>query len=150
MKRLFPYLMGLIALQSCCAYHTVTLKNNSGDDRLVTLRGHRYYYHSPKDYFWLTDLSGRRQKSKTGQELQSVAIDSGAGTCSFILPRNKKVTVQHGIGYPDLEQEVIVDKSDTIRLRNDPRAKLKFRRIDNFFAVTVDIREQRLAAGRSE
>jgi hypothetical protein len=147
MKRCFPYLIGLFLVQSCCAYHTVTLKNNSGDDRLVTLRGHRYYYYLPKDYFWLTDLSSRRHKSKTGQKLQSVTIDSAECTYSFILPRNTKLIVQHGIGFPDFEQQVIVDNSDTIRLRNDPRAKLKYRRIDYFFAVTVDIHEHRLDAG---
>jgi hypothetical protein len=145
MKRYFPYLIALFLVQSCCAYHTVTLKNNSGDDRLVTLRGHRYYL--PKDYFWLTDLSSRRHKSKTGQKLQSVTIDSVACTYSFILPRNKKLIVQDGMGFPDYDQQVIVDNSDTIRLRNDPRTKLKYRRIDFFFAVTVDIREPHLDAG---
>ena len=147
MKRFLPYLIGLFLLQSCCAYHTVMLKNNSGDDRLVTLRGHRYYGYVPKDYFWLTDLSSRRYRSKTGQKLQSVTVDSAACTYSFILPKNTKLIVQYGIGFPDFEQQVIVDNSDTIRLRNDPRATLKFRRIDYTFTVTVDIREHRLDAG---
>lgn len=147
MKHCFPYLIGFFLVQSCCAYHTVTLKNNSGDDRLITLRGHRYYSYLPTDYFWLTDLSIRKHKSKTGQKLQSVTIDSAACTYSFILPRNTKLIVQHGIGFPDFEQQVIVDNSDTIRLRNDPRAKLKYRRIDYSFAVTVDIRKHPLDTG---
>lgn len=140
MKRCFPYLAAIFLLQSCCAYHTVTLKNNSGEDRLITLHGHCYHY-VPKDYFLLTDLSGKRQKPKTGQRLPFVTIDSAACMYSFILPRNTKLTVQHGLGFPDLKQTVVVDNSDTIRLRNDPRAKLKYRRIDYFFAVTVDIRK---------
>ena len=144
MKRCSPYLIGFLLMQSCCAYHTVTLKNNSGNDRLVTLRGHRYDYYVAKDYFWLTDLSSRKKKSKTGQKLQSVTIDSMSCTYSFILPGNTKLIVQHGIGFPDLEQQVIVDNNDTIRLNNDPRAKLKYRRLDYFFAVTVDISEHRL------
>ena len=143
MKRHLRYLIGLLLLQSCCAYHTVTLKNSSGDDRLVTLRGHSYDCYQPVDYFWLTDLSSRKHWNKKGQKLQSVASDSAAGTYSFILPKNTKLVVQHGLGYPDANQEVIVDKTDTIRLRNDPRAKLKFRRIDYNFAVTVDIRKHR-------
>jgi hypothetical protein len=147
MKRFFPYLIGLFLVQSCCAYHTVTLKNNSGDDRAVTLRGHRYYNGQPKDYFWLTDLSSRRHKNKMGQTLPSVTIDSVACTYSFILPVNTKLIVQHGIGFPDFDQQVIVDNNDTIRLRNDPRTKLKYRRIDYFFAVTVDIRRHPLDAG---
>ena len=147
MKRYFPYLIGVFLVQSCCAFQTVTLKNNSGDERLVTLHGHRYYDYLPKDYFWLTDLSGRRHQRKTGQRPQFVTIDSAACTYSFILPRNTKLIVQRGMGFPDFEQQVIVDNSDTIRLRNDPRAKLKYRRIDYFFAVTVDIREHRLDAG---
>ncbi len=146
MKRCFPYVIGLFLVQSCCAYHTVTLKNNSGDDRPVTLRGHRYYNYLPKDYLWLTDLSSRRHKSKTGQKLPFVTVDSAAGTYSFILPRNTKLIIQHGIGFPDFEQQIIVDNSDTIRLRNDSRAKLKYRRIDYSFAVTVDIRGHRLGA----
>jgi hypothetical protein len=122
MKRCFPYLIGLFLVQSCCAYHTVTLKNDSGDDKRVTLRGHRYNDVLPK-----------------GLQLQSVTIDSAACTYSFILPRNSKLVVQRGIGFPDFEQQVIVDHNDTIRLRNDPRAKLKFRRIDYYIAVTVNL-----------
>ena len=147
MQRCFPYLIGLFLLQSCCAYHTMTLKNNSGGDRLVTLRGYNYNHYSPQDYFWLTDLSSRRNRSKTGQKLQSVTVDSAACTYSFVLPSNTKLMVQHSLGFPDYSQQVIVDNSDTIRLRNDPRTKLKFRRIDFFFAVTVDIRGHSSNAG---
>ena len=140
MKRTLPYLTAFLLLQSCCAYHVVTLKNNSGEDKLVTLYGQSYRYYSPRDYFWLSDLSCKKQRNKTGRKLEFVNVDSLAGTYSFTLPKATKLVVQHGIGYPDLKQEVIVDNSDTIRLRNDPRAKLKARRLDNYFAVTVDIR----------
>ena len=118
MKFRFHYLIGAFVVQSCCAYHTVTLKNNSGDDKLVTLCNHSYKYYKPEDYFWLTDLSSRRLRNKKG---------------------NKKIVVQHGIGYPDTEQRVIVDNNDTIRLTHDSRSKLHYRRIDNFFSVSIDI-----------
>lgn len=139
MKCRFHYLIGAFVVQSCCAYHTVTLKNNSGDDKLVTLRNHSYKYYKPEDYFWLTDLSSRRLRNKKGQKLPSIDVDSSAGTYSFILPRNKKIVVQHGIGYPDTEQQVIIDNNDTIRLTHDSRTKLHYRRIDNFFSVSIDI-----------
>lgn len=145
MKCRLHYLIGAFVVQSCCAYHTVTLKNNSGDDKLVTLRNHSYQYYKPEDYFWLTDLSSRRLRNKKTQKLPSIDVDSAAGTYSFILPRDTKIVVQHGIGYPDIEQQVIVDRNDTIRLTHDPRTKLHYRRIDNFFAVSIDIRHAPLS-----
>jgi hypothetical protein len=139
LKRYLPYLLGTFLVQSCCAFHVVTVKNDSGGDRLVTLHGHRYYDYSAKDYFWLSDLSSKRHKSKTSQKLQSVTVDSAERNYSFILPKNTKLIIQHGMGFPDFDQQVIVDNCDTIRLRNDPRTKLKFRRIDYFITMTVDI-----------
>jgi hypothetical protein len=135
----FHILIGAFVVQSCCAYHTVTIKNNSGDDRLVTLRNHSYRYYKPEDYFWLTDLSSRRFRNKTGQKLAHVDVDSMAGIYSFILPRNTKLVVQHCLGYPDIRQQVIVYHNDTIRLMHDPRTKIRRRRIDNFFGISVNI-----------
>jgi len=145
MKCRFYYLIGAFVVQSCCAYHTVTLKNDSGDDRLVTLRNHSYKYDKLEDYFWLTDLTSRQLRDKKGQKPPSVDVDSVAGTYSFILPRDTKLVVQHGLGYPDFRQQVIIDHNDTIRLMQDPRTKMHHRVIDNFFGVSVNI--QHLPSG---
>jgi hypothetical protein len=106
MRRLSPLLVIPFLLQSCCAGHSVTLNNTSGEDKLVTIQSRRYATHP----------------------------------YSFTLPKGKNLVVDRGLGFPDMDQLVIVNNTDTIRMTGDDRTKIKARRIDYFFTVTIDVR----------
>lgn|GEM_PF-3799508 len=121
---------------SCCAGHSVTLKNNSGEDQLITYRGSRNYFLHQKGYYQLKNISGGGK----AERVEFIQIDSVQNSCTFNLPKGKKVRVEGGLGYPHLDEQVIVNNSDTIRMKGDPRTTIKYRWIDYFFTVTVDIR----------
>lgn len=143
MSRYFPFLIVPFLLQSCCAGHSVTLKNNSGEDKIVTLRGHHYSTLSRKRYFQLKNVSGRQHGDRKPEKVEFLRIDSLANAYTFNLPKGKKVLVDGGLGFPDMGQQVIVNNSDTILMRGDERTRIKLRRIDFFFTVTVDVRSRR-------
>jgi len=110
--------------QSCCPGHSVTLKNDSAEDKVITVRGHHYSSLDHKSWF---------------KGVQFSEIDSAANAYTFTLPKGKEVRVQGGVGGPDLDQQVIVNHNDTILLASDARAKIKKIPIYYFYKVTVDV-----------
>jgi hypothetical protein len=135
MNRYLFFLLGPFLFASCCAGHSVTLENGSGEDQLITIRGHRYSSLHRKGYFELRDLSGGGKAKR----VEFIRIDSAENAYTFNLPKRKKIRIQGGLGYPDLDQQVIANNNDTIRLKGDPRTTIKYTRIDYFFKVTVQI-----------
>ena len=125
-----------LALGACCAGHSLVLDNNSGQDQQVTVLERPTGYCARKGVVSITAADEKKFIKKNTQNIDFTLIDSSLHAYAFILPKGKKALLQNGIGFPDMDQVLILNHSDTISLRSDRRVTVN-QRIDYFFAVKV-------------
>ncbi len=137
MTRIFQFLTIIIIFCSCCAGHSVTLSNNSDKDRIVKIIEDGYSTRPFKNYVETNDITRKNFSRKKAERIQFTS-DSVGSSYSFLLGKGQKALIQSGLGFPDMNQKIVINNSDTISLRHDRRIKVK-KRIDYFYVVRISV-----------
>ena len=127
LRQLLLLLAITLILVSCDPGFAVILNNNSDKDKNVTVSKVPRQELLDKDSIAIADTSQMDFYSGNikRQNIFLSKKDTLNNSYSFVLGKGKRALIQGGMGWPDLNQKIIVDKFDTISLKQDKRTVIR-------------------------
>lgn len=118
-------LISLSFLYSCEPYYDVVLTNNSGKTRCVKFIGSDEYKIEKSDSITIAESPSSLNSPEKRVSKEILIKDMINHSFTFYLDSGQSARLQSGIGFPDMNQRVVIDNSDTILLKTDRRIKRK-------------------------
>jgi hypothetical protein len=117
MIKLIVLLIFVVLLTSCDPGFSVVMQNNSGVPKNIEVLPANK---RKLDYVDSMDILDSSLRVKI-----PVVINRNKLSYSFMLEQGKKAILQQGIGGPDLDEIIVINKTDTILLKKDKRVIIK-------------------------
>lgn len=117
MIKLIALLMFMVSLSSCDPGFAVVIQNKSGDVRHIEVLAT-----NERKFDYLDSISIIDSPLRVNIP---VLINRSKLSYSFPLEEGNEAVLQQGIGGPDLNERIVIDKTDTILLNKDKRVQIK-------------------------
>ena len=141
MKSFISILICTILVSSCDPGYAVILNNRSAEIKQVKViksSKHKYFRIPEKDSLQAMDFPISNPYSQTIKEMIFISKDTINNCFTLLLGNNKSVILEKGVGFADPNQKIVINKIDTIKLKDDKRAIFKKKRRSTIINIYLD------------